>query len=99
MQSRDVNNHQFIPIDSEDPPEDPQKVLDEFLARMRGRRTIRQYSDRPVPQALIERIIATAGTAPSGANKQPWRFVAVQDPAIKREIRIAAEEEGTSRCR
>ena len=75
------------------PPDDPKKALDDFLATMRRRRTVRQFSDRPVPRELIERIIATAGTAPSGANKQPWRFVAVQDPAIKREIRLAAEEE------
>ncbi len=51
------------------------------------------FSDKPVPCEVIENIILAAGTAPSGANKQPWRFVAVQDPAIKKEIRIGAEEE------
>ena len=51
------------------------------------------FSDRPVPRDVIENIILAAGTAPSGANKQPWRFVAVQDPAIKREIREGAEAE------
>jgi len=60
---------------------------------MERRRTIRQFSDRPVPRAVIENLIRAAGTAPSGANKQPWRFVAVQDKAIKREIRVAAEAE------
>lgn len=51
------------------------------------------FSDRPVSRETIERCVLAAGTAPSGANKQPWRFVAVDDPAIKREIRIAAEAE------
>ena len=60
---------------------------------MNRRRSVRMFSDRPVPREVIENIILTAGTAPSGANKQPWRFVAIQDPAIKREIRVAAEEE------
>ncbi|MCK4874155.1 MAG: nitroreductase family protein [Phycisphaerales bacterium] len=57
------------------------------------RRSVRRFSDRPVPQTVIEEIIRAAGTAPSGANKQPWRFVAVQDPALKRKIRVTAEEE------
>ena len=88
-----MREHEFVPLNLSRTPEDPVKALDDFLHTMRDRRTVRHFSDRPVPQALIERIIATAGTAPSGANKQPWQFVAVQDPAIKREIRLAAEEE------
>ena len=60
---------------------------------MRQRRSVREFSDTPVPESLIRTLIATAGTAPSGANKQPWRFVAVRDPDVKREIRIAAEKE------
>lgn len=60
---------------------------------MDRRRTIRHFSDKPVSRETIERIILAAGTAPSGANKQPWRFIAVQDQAIKREIRVGAEEE------
>jgi len=66
---------------------------DELLAEMRGRHSCRHFSDRPVPRELIERLVAVANTAPSGANRQPWRFVAVDDPGIKREIRIAAEAE------
>lgn len=66
---------------------------DALLAEMRGRRSCRDFSDRPVPRDLIERLIAVAHTAPSGANRQPWRFVAVDDPGIKREIREAAEAE------
>jgi iodotyrosine deiodinase len=65
----------------------------EFYELMRRRRTIRDFSDRPVSREVIEYCIRAAGTAPSGANLQPWHFVAVSDPAIKREIRIAAEKE------
>jgi nitroreductase len=70
-----------------------QSRADVLLAEMRTRRSCRDFSDRPVPRALIERLVAIAGTAPSGANRQPWRFVAVDDPAIKAEIRQAAEAE------
>jgi nitroreductase len=65
----------------------------EFQAEMRARRTVRQFSDRPVPRELIEACLRTAGSAPSGANRQPWHFVVVEDPAIKRRIREAAERE------
>jgi iodotyrosine deiodinase len=64
-----------------------------FLETMRGRRTVRDFSGRPVPRDIIESCILTAGSAPSGVNKQPWRFVAVADPELKRRIRKAAEEE------
>ncbi|MCP5372868.1 MAG: nitroreductase family protein [Hyphomicrobiales bacterium] len=64
-----------------------------FLDDVRRRRTVRDFSDRPVPRDLIETAIRSAGTAPSGANQQPWHFVAVADPAVKRRIRLAAEEE------
>lgn len=57
------------------------------------RRSCRAFSTEPVPQPVIETLIAAAGTAPSGANRQPWRFVAVSDPNLKREIRLAAEAE------
>lgn len=64
-----------------------------FFHEMQRRRTIRHFSARPVPQAVIEACLRTAGTAPSGANLQPWHFVAVSDPGLKREIRFAAEKE------
>lgn len=67
--------------------------LDAFRDLMATRRTIRDFADTPVPRALIEAAILTAGTAPSGANFQPWHFVAIADPATKRAIREAAEEE------
>ena len=65
----------------------------EFYEWMQQRRTIRDFSDRPVPREVIEYCIRTAGTAPSGANLQPWHFVAISDPAVKHEIRVAAERE------
>lgn len=60
---------------------------------MEGRRSVREFSDKPVPKEVIEQLLLTASTAPSGAHKQPWTFCAISDPDIKREIRIAAEEE------
>lgn len=57
------------------------------------RRSVRSFSDRPVPRSIIEACLAVAKSAPSGANQQPWHFAAVGDPAVKREIRLAAEEE------
>jgi nitroreductase len=65
----------------------------EFYEVMRQRRTIRDFSDRPVSREVIEYCIRAAGTAPSGANLQPWHFVAVSDPVVKHEIGIAAEKE------
>ncbi len=64
-----------------------------FLASMRKRRTVRDYSPEPVPFELIQNAIATAASAPSGANQQPWTFVVVSDPDLKRRMRIAAEAE------
>ena len=64
-----------------------------FYEQIRTRRTIRDYSDKPVSKQVIENCIKVAGTAPSGANLQPWHFVVVSDPSIKNKIRIAAEEE------
>ena len=64
-----------------------------FHEMMDQRRSVRFFSDRPVPRELIERAILTAGTAPSGAHRQPWRFVVVDDPALKHKIRVAAEQE------
>lgn len=62
-------------------------------AQMSGRRSCRYFSDRPVPRGLIEQVLEIAHSAPSGANRKPWRFVAIDDPRLKREIRQAAEEE------
>lgn len=65
----------------------------EFLARIRSRRSVRSFSPEPPPLELIENAIRAAASAPSGANKQPWRFVVVSDPELKRRIRVAAEAE------
>jgi len=88
--------------DSEHLPHDglPELPEKEMLARARSfqelmarRRTVRDFSDRPVPLEIIAACVQAAGQAPSGANMQPWHFEVVGDPAIKREIRLAAEEE------
>lgn len=65
----------------------------DFYAEMRRRRTVRDFSDRPVPREIIENCLLAAGTAPSGANLQPWHFVVVSDPGVKKKIREAAEAE------
>lgn len=64
-----------------------------FLKQIATRRTVRDFSPEPVAWELIENAVRAASTAPSGANQQPWQFVVVSDPALKREIRIAAETE------
>jgi iodotyrosine deiodinase len=65
----------------------------DFLERMARRRSVRDFAPDAVPRALIETAIRAAGTAPSGANRQPWSFVAIDDPALKQAIREAAENE------
>jgi len=64
-----------------------------FRDEMQRRRTVRQFSTHPVPREVIDDCLRTAGSAPSGANMQPWHFVVVCDPELKRKIRVAAEEE------
>ena len=84
----------MIPLEfREYSPDEMMERAEEFRRLCERRRTVRAFSDRPVPRALIDEIIRTAGTAPSGANKQPWTFVIVDDPAIKHRIRVAAEKE------
>ena len=75
------------------PEEDMLRRAADFYADIRRRRTVREFSDRPVPRAIIEDCVRAAGTAPNGANLQPWQFVVVSDAEIKRRIRVAAEEE------
>jgi nitroreductase len=75
-------------------PELPaERAAEAFYHTLRQRRTVRMFSDRPVSRATMEWVIRTAGTSPSGANKQPWRFVAVSNPDMKHKIRLAAEAE------
>ncbi len=73
--------------------EDMRQRAYEFLEDVRTRHTVRQFSDKPVERSVIETCIRAAGTAPSGANHQPWHFVAIRNPDLKRQIREAAEEE------
>jgi nitroreductase len=74
-------------------PQEMQTRAQTFYEDVKRRRTVRQFSPRPIPDGVIEKCIRAAGTAPSGANLQPWHFVVVRDPARKRQIREAAEEE------
>lgn len=84
----------FVPYtDRYTPPHPPERVLADFHDVMRRRRSIRHFSDQPVSRETIESLVRIACSAPSGANKQPWRFVAVQDSGVKRRIRVAAETE------
>lgn len=85
----------FVPLSSyrEYSPEEMKQRAESFRAEMERRRSVRYFSDRPVPRAIIEECLRTAGSAPSGANLQPWHFAVVSDPAIKKRIREAAERE------
>jgi len=90
-----MSSNEFVPL-----PQRPVLTTAEMVARattfyerLRTRRTVRHFSDRPVSRTIIEQCLRAAGTAPSGANMQPWHFVVVGDPAVKRRIRLAAEEE------
>ncbi len=75
------------------PAEEQRRRAGEFEARLRTRRTVRQFSAEPVPFELIEAALRIASRAPSGANQQPWHFVVVSNPEVKRQIREAAEAE------
>ncbi len=84
----------FLPLSWHERPADEMRArANAFHDEMQRRRTVRAFSDRPVPRELIELCLRTAGTAPSGANLEPWHFVAVSDPVLKRQIREAAERE------
>jgi len=86
---------EFIPYAQyrEHPEGEMRERAADFYREMRRRRTVREFSDRPVPREIIEDCIRTAGTAPNGANKQPWHFAVVSDPEVKKQIREAAEKE------
>lgn len=85
----------FQPLSSyiEYPVEQMRQRAAQFRQHMQRRRTVRHFSDRPVPVEIIEECLLTAGSAPNGANLQPWHFVVVTDPQVKHEIRVAAEQE------
>ncbi len=85
----------FIPLPEyqELPADEMCACSQAFQAQMQRRRTVRDFSDRPIPPEIIEQAILAAGTAPSGANLQPWHFVVITSPTIKKRIREAAEIE------
>lgn len=85
----------FRPLEHyhEYPEKEMKRRAADFYAELKRRRTVRHFSDRPVPQEVIEDCLHAAGTAPSGANRQPWHFVVVSNSAIKKQIREAAEKE------
>ena len=78
---------------TEYPPDEMLRRAQGFLEEVRRRRSVRQFSSRPVPRQVIETCLMAAGTAPSGANLQPWHFAVVSDPELKRQIREGAEKE------
>ncbi len=88
-------SYQPLPLPDRVQKPDDQALADALAFRdyMRKRHSVRQYSTRPVPEAIIAACIEAAGTAPSGANHQPWFFAAISDPSMKARIREAAEEE------
>ena len=83
---------EFTPLQFERiPAEESVERSAAFVEMLRRRRSVRAFSPEPVPFEVIENAIRAAGTGPSGANQQPWRYVVVQDPNIKRRIRAAAK--------
>ena len=89
-----MSGHDTIPLAFEGvAPDESRARLEAFATRLRKRRTVRDFSAEPVPRDIIEQAILAAGSAPSGANQQPWTFVAISDPHVKSRIRAAAEEE------
>lgn len=89
------NNYEPLPLPDWQSFSDEQMRLraSDYYAHIRRRHSVRDFSDRPVPRDIIETCVRAAGTAPSGANHQPWHFVCISDPRVKRNIRIAAEHE------
>ncbi len=85
----------FVPLAqySEYPAGEMQERAADFYEEIKQRRTVRDFSEKPVPKEIIKKCLLAAGTAPSGANKQPWHFAVISDPEIKKKIREAAEKE------
>ena len=90
-----MSNYEQIPVPNyiEYPPTEMVQRATDFYAQLQRRRTVRHFSTRPVPREVIEPCLLAAGTAPNGANLQPWHFVVVADTAVKQKIREAAEIE------
>jgi iodotyrosine deiodinase len=94
QETRFIDGYPFISYTREFyPPEEMIRRSTDFYQWLDKRRTVRDFSDKPIPLEVIENIIKSASTSPSGAHKQPWSFCVVSDPELKREIRTAAEKE------
>lgn len=94
METKTIDGYEFVRYRPEVfPPEEMLQRGRQFYEVINRRRTVRDFSDKPVPRELIDLAIRAASTAPSGAHKQPWTFCVVSNPAIKKEIRIEAEKE------
>jgi len=87
-----IANFQRLDFNEYSSSEMKQRAVD-FRRQMQKRRTVRHFSDKPISREIIEECLITAGTAPNGANLQPWQFVVVSDPKVKHEIRVEAEKE------
>jgi len=86
--------YRFLPFSSERlSPDESRERAESFLAQLKTRRSVRDFAPDPVPDDVLQALVETAVQAPSGANRQPWRFVVVTDPDTKRRIRAAAEKE------
>lgn len=90
-----MREYAFTPLPPRTPMSDAERIdaAARFAAEMSQRRTVRDFADTPVPRELIEHCLRAAGSAPSGANQQPWRFVAVSDTKLKQRMREGAEAE------
>ena len=90
-----MKDHPATPLTGYVPIADAESVAraTAFHAHMSGRRTVREFSDRPVPRAVVEQALLTAGSAPSGANHQPWFFSVIESAGARARIRAAAEAE------
>ncbi len=94
MEKKLINGHEHVRYQRPEISENELiKNAEEFYQQMNSRRTVREFDTRDIPKEVLENLIRTAGTAPSGAHKQPWTFCLISNPEIKRQIRQAAEEE------
>jgi len=94
MPSKQINDFPFVSYEKKTYDTTEMEIRSQrFLGWMDTRRTVRDFSDKPIPEKVIENIILSASTAPSGAHKQPWTFCVVKDPEVKKQIRLAAEKE------
>lgn len=95
MFAKEALSYRALPLPDRNDMSDAEMIAatEAFYDTMRRRHSVRDYDPRPVPREVIEAAIRTAGSAPSGANHQPWHFAAISDPALKAQIRAEAEEE------